>query len=579
VGAPTAAGTSYRARGILGGRYSGAAAAFTLYALLAFLYFGLRPLLQGGRQYIGVFDDPQIPIWSFGWWLRAIEHGTNPLVTHLIWAPSGVDLVWVNTVPALSLVFAPLTALLGPAASYDVAAVLLPAVSAWSGFLLCRHLTARFWPSLVGGYLFGFSAYEIGHVLGQPQLTAVFVVPLVALVLVRRIVEGLSTRRFVVELGLLLALQVYLATEITFTLTIVLLLALVVAFLVAPERRRAITGSLLPLASAYLLAGVLAAPVLYYALTDLRVAGFQPPEAYTADLLNLVIPSHLEAFGAGWAHSIARHFPGNSTEQGALIGIPLLVIVALYAQARWRTSAGRFLLGVLVLAVFLSFGPWLTVAGHKTIPLPTVLGRNSLSLPGLGRHYLPLFDNILPVRFALYTSLAGAAIAAVWMASTRSRVLRVLLPALAVLVLVPNPGAGIWTTDFSVPAFFTASAFRSCLAPNEIVLPEPIGQGGQATLWQAESGFHLRLAGGRLQTSPPTEFLHPSTIAQIGVGYAPVANQASLLRRFFAEKGVTAAIVDPRDAATWTPALDKIAKPRRVGGVIFYRVSGKSPAC
>jgi hypothetical protein len=564
---------------VVAGRPGGAAAAFGVYALLAFLYFGLRPLLQGGRQYIGVFDDPQIPIWSFAWWLRAIEHGTNPFVTHLVWAPSGVDLVWVNTVPALSVAFAPLTALIGPAASYDVAAVLLPALSAWTCFLLCRHLTRRFWPSLVGGYLFGFSAYEIGHVLGQPQLTAVFVVPLVALVLVQRIVDGLSTRRFVVELGLLLALQVYLATEITFTLTIVLLLALVVAYFAAPERRGAITGSLAPLAGAYLLAGVLAAPVLYYALTDLRVAGFQPPEAYTADLLNLVIPSHLEAFGAGWARSIARHFPGNSTEQGALIGIPLLVIVVLYARARWRTHAARFLLAALVLAVFLSFGPWLTVFGHKTIPLPTPIGRNSLSLPGLGRHYLPLFDNVLPVRFALYASLAGAAIAAVWMATTRSRVLRVLLPALAVLLLVPNPGAGVWTTDFSVPAFFTASAFRSCLAPGHIVLPEPIGQGGQATLWQAESGFHFRLAGGRLQTSPPTEFLHPATIAQIGVGYAPVSNQAALLRRFFAEKGVTAAIVDERDAATWTAALDRVAKPQRVGGVIFYRVSGKAPAC
>jgi hypothetical protein len=547
-----------------------------VYALLAFLYFGLRPLLQGGRQYIGVLDDPQIPIWSFGWWLRSIEHGTNPFVTHLVWAPSGVDLVWVNTVPALSVAFAPLTALLGPAASYDVAAVLLPALSAWTCFLLCRHLTGRFWPSLVGGYLFGFSAYEIGHVLGQPQLTAVFVVPLVALVLVQRIVDGLSTRRFVVELGLLLALQVYLATEITFTLTIVLVLALVVAYLAAPERRPAITGSLAPLAGAYVLAGVLAAPVLYYALTDLRVAGFQPPEAYTADLLNLVIPSHLEAFGAGWARSIAHHFPGNSTEQGALIGIPLLVIVVLYARARWRTHAARFLLAALALAVFLSFGPWLSVDGHKTIPLPTLIGRNSLSIPGLGRHYLPLFDNVLPVRFALYASLAGAAIAAVWMATTRSRILRVLLPALAVLLLVPNPGAGVWTTGFSVPAFFTAKAYRSCLAPGETVLPEPIGQGGQATLWQAESGFHFRLAGGRLQTSPPTEFLHPATIAQIGVGYAPVSNQAALLRRFFAEKGVTAAIVDERQAATWTPALDRIAKPRRLGGVTFYRVSGKA---
>ena len=163
--------------------------ALAVYALLAFLYFGLRPLLAPGRQYIGVFDDPQIPIWSFAWWLHAIEHLQDPLVTHLVWAPTGVNLVWANTVPAISVVFAPLTALVGPVASYDVAAVLLPALSAFTAFLLCRHLTGRFWPSLFGGYLFGFSSYELGHVLGQPQLTAVFVVPLVALVCVRAL-EG-----------------------------------------------------------------------------------------------------------------------------------------------------------------------------------------------------------------------------------------------------------------------------------------------------------------------------------------------------------------------------------------------------
>jgi hypothetical protein len=555
-------------------RLAGAAAAASIYALLAFLFFGLRPLIQPGRQYIGVFDDPQIPIWSFAWWLRAITGGHNPLVTHHVWAPSGVDLVWVNTVPALSVVFAPLTAALGPVASYDIAAVALPALSAWAAFLLCRHLTHSFWPSLVGGYLFGFSSYELGHVLGQPQLTAVFVVPLVALVAVRRIESRLSSYRFVVELGLLLALQAYLAMEIAFTLTIALALAVILAFLLVPTRRPAIRQLLGPTVGAYLLAGVLAAPILYYALTDLRVAGFQPPEAYTADLVNLVVPTHLEAVGAGWAHAIARHFPGNSTEQGALIGLPLLAIVLLYARSSWRSPLGRFLLVALALAVYVSLGPRLSVLGHGTIPLPTLLGHNSLSLPGLGDHYIPLFDNTLPVRFALYASLAGAVIAAVWMASRRSGVVRWLLPALAALLLVPNPGAGVWTTTFAVPAFFTDKTFRPCLSEQKNVLPEPVGDGGQAILWQAENGFHYRLAGGRLQTSPPTAFHHPAGIEQIAVGYPPVRNQTELFRAYFRSKHVTAVIVDKRDAAIWKPSLDRIARPQDLGGVLLYRVGG-----
>jgi hypothetical protein len=553
-------------------------AAFGVYVLLAFLYFGLGPLIEPGRQYVGVFDDPQIPIWSFAWWVHAISHGENPLYTHSVWAPTGVDLAWVNTVPAIAVAFAPLTALVGPVASYDVAAVLLPALSAWTGFLLCRHLVGRFWPALVGGYLFGFSSYVLGHVLGQPQLTAVFAVPLIALTIVRRLEAQISRNRMIVELGLLLALQLWLSAELALTLTIAIVLALVVGFAVAPPYRHRLVALLPPAAVAYLIAAVLAAPLLYYAVSSLRVAGFQPPGAYRADLLNFVIPTHLEAVGAGWAHRIALHFPGNSTEQGVFLGLPVLAIVVLYARRSWRTLAGRFLLVALAVAAYLSLGPKLTVDGHAVLPLPTFLGHERLSVPGLGGKFLPLFDNILPVRFALYTSLAAAVIVAVWMAATRSGVLRWLLPGLAVLLLVPNPGAGVWATTFSVPRFFTGAVYRSCLSPNENVLPQPVGQGGQSTLWQALDGFRYRLAGGRLQTSPPSVFLHPDTIAQISVGYDPVPNQAALLKAYFEAKHVTSVIVDRRQAARWTPALDRIARGQDVGGVILYHVTGSKPA-
>ncbi len=121
------------------------------------------------------------------------------------------------------------------------------------------------------------------------------------------------------------------------------------------------------------------------------------------------------------------------------------------------------------------------------------------------------------------------------MAATSRRTLRWLLPAATVLLLFPNPGAGVWATTFRIPQFFTASAYRGCLAPGEIVLPEPPGQGGQANLWQLASKFRFRMAGGRLQTSPPSVFLHPDGIAQISVGYLPVqqrgAAASAVLRR------------------------------------------------
>ncbi len=330
-----------------------------------------------------------------------------------------------------------------------------------------------------------------------------------------------------------------------------------------------------PVAGGYLIAAVLAVPLLYYALSDLHQGAFQPPAEYTADVANFLVPTHLEAVGLGWAHSVTSRFAGKPFEKGNLIGLPLLVILVLYARTAWRTLRGRFLLAALAVSVYVSLGPELHVAGHRVVPLPTPFGHDAI-----GTHPVPLLDNVLPVRFALYTALVAAGIAAIWISTTRFRTLRWALPALAVIALVPNPWAGTWATTYTVPAFFTSAEYSTCLTPGEIVLPQPVGSGGQATLWQAVDAFRYRLAGGRLTTAAPSAFQHPPTIAQIAVGNPPVSNQAALLRRYFAAEHVTSVIVDMRQASTWTPALDRIAKPVVAGGVILYRVGdGTAGSC
>jgi hypothetical protein len=559
-----------------------ASAAFAIFLGLSFVFFGLRLVLESGSQYIGSYDDPQIPIWSFAWWPHALLHGENPFFTHYVWSPAGVNLAWVNSVPAVSIAFAPLTLLIGPIASYNVATVALPAISAWAAFLLCRHLTRSWWPSLVGGYLYGFSSYIVGHVTGQPQLTAAFVIPLLALLVLRYLEGSVGKGRFTLLSGLLLGTQLLISMEVGFTLTLVLLGALVLAYVFFPERRSRILSLPLPLVGAYVLAAVIASPFLYYALTAVRISGFQRPSDFIADLLNIVVPTHVEVSGAGWFHDLSKHFPGNYTEQGAFIGLPLLAIVVLFARSRWRGAVGRFLVVSLVLSIVLSLGPELTVGGHGLFPIPTPFGHDSITVPGMGRKFLPLFNNALPVRFALYTSLAVAVIVALWMASRPAGdVWRWVLPALGVLLMLPNPAANVWTTTYKIPKFFTDAAYRGCLAPGEVILPQPVRSGGPEMLWQVADDFRFRMAGGRLQTSAPTTFLHPPSIARISIGDppSPGPGYVKLLREYFRAKGVTSVIVDKAQAAIWTPPLDQIAKRQDVGGVIFYRVGGAPRPC
>jgi hypothetical protein len=121
------------------------------YAAISFLYFGVRLLPHPGRLILGTGTDPEIFVWSVAWWPHAILHGDNPFVSHAIWAPDGINLAWTTSVPAIAVAVAPVTLLFGPVAGYNVAALLLPALAAWAAFLLCRHVTRAFWPSLAGG--------------------------------------------------------------------------------------------------------------------------------------------------------------------------------------------------------------------------------------------------------------------------------------------------------------------------------------------------------------------------------------------------------------------------------------------
>jgi hypothetical protein len=233
-----------------------------------------------------------------------------------------------------------------------------------------------------------------------------------------------------------------------------------------------------------------------------------------------------------------------------------------------------------VLTILASLGPEFTFRGRGVFPIPTPFGHDSITLPGVGRKFLPLFNNALPVRFALYTSLAVAVIVALWMASRPAGdVWRWVLPALGVLLMLPNPAANVWATTYKIPPFFTDAKYRTCLAPGEVILPQPVRSGGPEMLWQATDDFRFRMAGGRLQTSAPTSFLHPPSIARISIGDPPGPGYAQLLKAYFKAKGVTSVIVDKGQAAIWTPPLDQIAKRQDVGGVLLYRLGGAPRAC
>ncbi len=538
------------------------------FAVVAFLFLGLRLLVEPGRQYVGYGFDPQIFIWSLGWWPHAILHGENPFFTHAIWAPQGINLTWNTTVPALALLFSPVTLLAGPVAAYNVAATLLPALAAWTAFLLCRRLTTAFWPSVVGGYLFGFSSYMLGQELGHPHTTAVFLIPLIALVVMRHLEGELSGRGLAMRLGPLLALQLLSSTEVTFTLGLAIVVALALGFAFVPARRRRLVSSLPPLATAGGIAAILTAPFIYYLATGFTSHSLHPDEQFFADLLNFVVPTRLSLASLGWAHGISTSFPGNDSERGAYLGLPAVVIVALFARSRARTAGGRFLLACFGIAVLAALGGRLIVDGHRVVALPWSLIANA-----------PAFDNVLPARLTLYASLAVAIMVALWAAARPAGILRWALPTLAAVALVPNPWAGVWATTFALPPFFASSVYRDCLDAGENILPLPVGNQGDALLWQAVDGFRFTMAGGDIGLGPPKPFLTGESVSLIAQGYSVPAAQSALMADYIRMKNVTSVVVDKSQYGLWSGALDRLAVSQDEGGVLLYRFGGSPPSC
>src|SRR6201996_8184904 len=100
------------------------------------------PYVQQGQV------DANFYVWGMAWWPYAITHGLNPLYSHQIWAPGGVNLAWVTTTPTVSLLMWPVTATVGPVASLNLTLILAPPAPGPAGGLLFSPRRRR---NLLGG--------------------------------------------------------------------------------------------------------------------------------------------------------------------------------------------------------------------------------------------------------------------------------------------------------------------------------------------------------------------------------------------------------------------------------------------
>src|SRR5215472_17581938 len=457
--------------------------AFALFLAVWLATVGRHMLHNVGDAHLDqVSMDPNFYTWCLRWWPYAIGHGLNPFFSHLIRAPAGHSLAWVTAIPPIALLAAPLTLTAGPIVTFNLLVILAPPLAAWAAFVLCRRITRKFWPSVVGGSVFGFSAYEMNHIAaGQLNLTYSLLLPILAYLVVLWREGAIGTRAFVILAGLTMAVQFYLFLETFADLTALLAVSVVISVVVAGRARRPEMLRLTRcLGYAYAIAILLALPYLAYALT-MKAPVLRADT--NLDLASLVIPRPGVTTRIPWLYELATG-PIPVSAAG-YVGIPALVLAIWLAVTCWSSRLVRFLAGMLAFVIVASLGSALYIGGGEVFPLPWA-----------PLWHLPIVRNAYPSRLMLFAYLALAVMTALWLARPQAkRWLRVSLAVLVVAALVQDAGAVDIYPRSTLPPFISSGEYQKHLSPGEtVVVVSTVGNAGM--LWQVETGFYMRVAGG-----------------------------------------------------------------------------------
>jgi len=225
-----------------------------------------------------------------------------------------------------------------------------------------------------------------------------------------------------------------------------------------------------------------------------------PPELFrevdkmaAADLWSFVIPARYEIVGGAAGATTLQHlteYPRSNSL--AYVGFAVLVMLVAFAVTERRRRSTWALLGFVVLVWILAMGRQLHIGGRAIMWLPATL---------FGR--VRIVQSAVPVRFALYASLAIGVIAALWLARAGGRWgwIRWVVALAAVVSLIPRPPDGAPPKD-EEPAFLSSTEMRQVLHPGDVVYPITRVKGDEM-LWLVEADEWFSLAQGYIGPVPP----------------------------------------------------------------------------
>jgi hypothetical protein len=530
--------------------------------LLGFLLLSALIFLPADLHATGVMigattADNSQHAWFLRWFPYALATHQNPLFTTNLVAPGGVNLMWNTWLPLPALLLSPLTLLLGPVASFDIAITLGVALSAWCAYLAASRFLRRRSAAVLAGAFYGFSPFIFDQsYTGHSNMVIAVVPPLTLLALHRILVrQDSSARRAGLLLGLLMVAQFFITEELLASQALMVIVGVVCLAVMYPRAvrdrwRHALTSLGWALA---VFVPVVAYPV-WFQFYGPQVPGqlIADKNFFVTDLLNVFLPSTAQGVEPSFARELASHYSGNSGEWGGYVGLPMLAVVLWTAWRLWRLPLVRVSCVSAAAALLLSLGSTLHVGGADT----------HIPLPGAILAHLPVLDNLVPARFAIYVALFTGLLFGVFVDSLPSRrqSTRVVLLTTVLIAATFVPPLPFPTRAAVTPAYFTASP--SPIPAGAAVLVVPFSHdfySTQAVLWQAEAGMSFsmpegyiinRAPSGDAEQGPPPS-LTSSTLVAITAGTATDATVSAQTRHLILAElrswRITAVVLGPMD--------------------------------
>jgi hypothetical protein len=343
------------------------------------------------------YGDAVQMIWANGWVAHAISNFDNPFFSPNLMAPHGTNLLALPCAVGLALVFTPVTWLLGAVASFNLQLIVMPVISGAAFYFASQPFFATRRARWLGGLLWGFSPFVLASLnIGWTNVGYQFFIPLaIALVADELYVRKRSSLRNGIYLGLLVAAQITVGSEVVASTAIVMAMLATGALMVHVVRHRNV-HDFVPTTWRKFVGG-LAVPTIFLTLPLSLYSVFGPSHLHDWVWEESKIRSnHLWSLGAFVDSPLAalNPFLPPMAASPTFFGWTLLVALsgcAWYARGRIVARVGVV---IAALGVWLSFGEGLSPSIWKVV------------------YQLPVVHNILAIRLEVWPWFGAALVLA-----------------------------------------------------------------------------------------------------------------------------------------------------------------------